>query len=63
MAEGEKLLGVKDASRVLGVSPNTLRKWSDQGIIHTARLPGSQYRRYTMSELQRVRREVMGLEN
>lgn len=61
MAERKREMGVKEAAAFLGVSPNTLRKWSDQEIVHAGRLPGSAYRRYTLDELRRVRREVMNL--
>ena len=67
MAESEKgrqrMLGITEASQFLGVNPKTLRKWADAGIVRAARLPGRGDRRFTMGELQRVRREVLGLED
>ena len=60
MTDG-RLLRVTEAARYLGVSPNTLRKWSDEGRVRTARMPGSDHRRYTIAELDRVRREVLGI--
>ena len=66
MAEREKgdgrMLRVTEASALLGVSAKTLRKWTDDGLVRAARLPGRGDRRYTRDELDRVRREVMGLE-
>lgn len=56
------MLTVSAASAYLGINPKTLRKWADQGIVRAARLPGRGDRRFPESELQRVRREVMGLE-
>ena len=61
-AGAERMLRVTDASDVLGVSAKTLRKWTDAGLVRAARLPGRGDRRYSTAELQRVRREVMGLE-
>jgi len=57
----DRMLRVTEASQFLSVSAKTLRKWTDQGIVHAARLPGRGDRRYPVSELRRVRREVMGL--
>jgi excisionase family DNA binding protein len=63
MSEGDaKMLRVKEAARLLGIAPNTLRTWTDKGYVRAARFPGRGDRRYTREELARVRREVMGLE-
>jgi len=53
-SEDRKLLAVSEAARQLGISPNTLRKWSDEGDIRTVRLP-SGHRRFEPSEIQRTR--------
>ena len=60
--ESERMLTVSEAARELGVNVKTLRKWADEGIVRAAQLPGRGDRRFTPAELQRVRREVMGLE-
>ncbi len=59
--EGARMLSIAEASRFLGVNPKTLRKWADEGIVRAGRLPGRGDRRFTQEELQRVRKEVMGL--
>ena len=61
MKEEPKLLRVKEAARELGIAPNTLRSWTDKGYVRAARFPGRGDRRYTREELDRVRREVLGL--
>ena len=61
MQEEPKMLRVKEAARLLGIAPNTLRAWSDKGYVRAARFPGRGDRRYTPEELARVRREVMGV--
>jgi excisionase family DNA binding protein len=58
----DRMLRVTEASKYLGITAQTLRKWTDQGIVQAARLPGRGDRRYPVAELRRVRREVMGLE-
>jgi excisionase family DNA binding protein len=47
---GRSLLGVGDAATYVGVSPASLRKWSDQGLLRVYRTPGGQ-RRYSVADL------------
>ncbi len=60
-ATGPRLLNVRDAAKCLGISPNTLRAWSDKGLIATVRLPNG-YRRYQTSVIERARRDMGFLE-
>ena len=46
-----KLLAVGEASQILSVHPNTLRKWSDRGMIPTYRIGNRGDRRFVMSDL------------
>ncbi len=46
-----KLLAVGEASQVLSVHPNTLRKWSDGGLIPSYRIGQRRDRRFIMSDL------------
>lgn len=48
-----KWLGLGDASRVLGVSPATLRRWSDAGRVKTFTTPGG-HRRFDRRSLERL---------
>lgn len=50
----EVTLTLKEASERLGVHPNTLRNWEEQGVIRLMRLPGSQHRRVPLSEVERL---------
>jgi|Deesub1362A_J573_1020465.scaffolds.fasta_scaffold04681_2 excisionase family DNA binding protein len=55
--EGEitrlRLLTLKEASEILNVHINTLRRWDREGIIRTVRLPNG-YRRIPESEIHRI---------
>lgn len=59
---GDQMLRVSEASALLGISAKTLRKWTAEGRVNAGRLPGRGDRRYTLGEIQRVRRDVMGVE-
>jgi excisionase family DNA binding protein len=46
-------VGLSEASRVLGVSPATLRRWSDAGRLRVFTTPGG-HRRFSRSGLERL---------
>lgn len=46
-------VGLSEASRVLGVSPATLRRWSDAGRLRVFTTPGG-HRRFSRAALQRL---------
>lgn len=46
-------IGLSEASRVLGVSPATLRRWSDAGRLRVFTTPGG-HRRFSRASLQRL---------
>jgi excisionase family DNA binding protein len=62
MNEGSQLLNVGQAAAYLGVSPASLRKWSDQGLMPVYRTPGGQRRYFTsdLDEFMRSMREPPG---
>jgi excisionase family DNA binding protein len=39
-----KLLKVSEAAQILNVSPHTLRKWANRGLIKVLRYPSGMYR-------------------
>lgn len=55
----ERLLTISEAAKRLGVHPNTLRKWADNGTIQVVMLP-SGYRRFRPVDIDAMR-EQMGL--
>jgi excisionase family DNA binding protein len=48
--ERNRFLNVGQAASYLGVSPASLRKWSDDGRVPVYRTPGGQ-RRYSIADL------------
>jgi len=47
------LLSATDAARLLGVHPNTLRRWSDDGLIHAYRVGNRLDRRFRRTDLEK----------
>ena len=60
MPEQVTALTLKEASKRLGVHPNTLRNWERRGVVRLIRLPGSRYRRVPVSEVQRLAAQMHG---
>jgi len=55
----EKHLPIGKAARLLGVHPETLRKWTVQGKVKADKTLGG-HRRYTLAEVQRVKNLMDG---
>lgn len=53
MASERDWVGLSEASRLLGVSPATLRRWSDAGRLRVFTTPGG-HRRFSREALQRL---------
>lgn len=51
---------VSHAAKLLGVHPNTVRRWEKQGKIQASRTLGG-WRLFTFAEINRVR-QIMGME-
>src|SRR3990170_1146887 len=47
------LYSITEASRILGVSPTTLRRWEDEGRLTPARTPGGD-RRFSPDDIQNI---------
>jgi excisionase family DNA binding protein len=52
-----RLISVGEAAAYLGVSPASLRKWSNSGVVPTYRTPGGQ-RRYRVEDLEEFMRSM-----
>ncbi len=48
-------LPIREAARVLGVTPDVLRNWEKNGLLHVPRAPHNRYRLYGAPELGRAR--------
>lgn len=53
----QKLVGITEAAQILGVHPNTLRKWADEGLVPYIKLP-SGHRRFSVAEMIEVRESM-----
>ncbi len=59
MAERPKALyTISEAAAELGVHPDTLRAWSDKGLVPVTMLP-SGYRRYSREQLDAIQRHML----
>lgn len=47
-------LSVRETARRLGVHENTVRNWVRQGVLTSARVPGSRFHRFDEREVQRL---------
>ena len=52
-----KLLNVRQTARRLGVHENTVRNWARDGILSTARIPGSRFHRFDARDVERLRQQ------
>jgi len=51
--EPEKMLTVAEVTELIHIHPNTLRRWSEQGIIMAYRINARGDRRYKKSDIDR----------
>jgi excisionase family DNA binding protein len=54
----KRMLRVKEAADLLGVSPNTVRAWGAAGKIPEYRHPANGYRLYRREELEHLLRRI-----
>ncbi len=52
------LLTVREAARLLHVHPNTLRRWSDRGLIRAYRITHRGDRRFPLEDIGRFLAEL-----
>lgn len=54
MNKTKRLLRIKEAAEMLGVTPLTLRRWDDKGILKAIRIGTRKDRRYDLEELEKL---------
>ena len=54
MNDKPKLLRIKEAAEMLGINPETLRRWDNQGRLQAIRLGKRKDRRYKLEDLQKI---------
>ena len=54
MSDKTKLLRLKDAAELLGVNPETLRRWDNDGRLKAIRIGKRQDRRYKREDLEKI---------
>lgn len=54
MNQKTKLLRIKEAAELLGVNPETLRRWDNEGRLKAVRIGKRQDRRYKLEDLQKI---------
>jgi len=56
--KGEHLT-IKEAAKILGVTPITLRRWDNSGKLKTKRHPMNNYRIYNPVEVDALRKAII----
>lgn len=54
----KKYINIKQAAKILGVSPLTLRNWDNSGKFPAGRHPISNYRVYKVDDLEKILMEI-----
>ncbi|OHA00372.1 MAG: hypothetical protein A3C07_03470 [Candidatus Sungbacteria bacterium RIFCSPHIGHO2_02_FULL_47_11] len=58
-----KYLSIKDAAKILGVVPLTLRNWDKRGVLTAYRNPINNYRVYRFDQIDLVLRKIENSKN
>ena len=58
MSDTSKLISIKKASDLLGVTPLTLRNWDKKGKLTALRHPINNYRVYRREDIERLIEEI-----
>ncbi len=59
-ANGGRLLTIKAAAEILGVSEMTLRRWDESGKFRARRHPLNGYRLYARADVMKLRKRIFG---
>jgi excisionase family DNA binding protein len=56
----DKLITVQEAAKLLGVNPETLRRWDRKGKVTAKRHPINNYRLYSKVQVLSLRKDIHG---
>ena len=59
----QKYLSIKQAARMIGVTPLTLRNWDKRGILGAYRNPVNNYRVYKLNQIEFFLRRIENSKN
>lgn len=59
MSKKGEHLTIKEAAKILGVTPITLRRWDNSGKLKTKRHPMNNYRIYNPVEVDALRKAII----
>lgn len=54
MNDKPNLLKIREAAEMLGINPETLRRWDNQGRLQAVRIGKRKDRRYKLEDLQKI---------
>lgn len=54
MSKKIKLLRIREAAEMLGVNPETLRRWDREGRLEAVRIGRRRDRRYMVEDLEKI---------
>lgn len=54
MNDDTKLIKIREAAELLGINPETLRRWDNEGRLKAVRLGKRKDRRYKLEDLQKL---------
>jgi len=60
MGTENQFITIKEASEILGVSKDTLRRWERVGKLTTKRHPMNNYRIYNSDEITKLKQDISG---
>lgn len=59
MSKTVEYLTIKEAAKILGVAPITLRRWDNSGKLKTKRHPMNNYRIYDFVEVEALKKAIL----
>ncbi|OGD08832.1 hypothetical protein A2397_05300 [Candidatus Amesbacteria bacterium RIFOXYB1_FULL_44_23] len=54
MNDNSKLIKIREAAELLGINPETLRRWDNEGRLNAVRIGKRKDRRYKLSDIQKI---------